>query len=166
MAENHNLKYSGIEINELLDDANSLAGIIVMWSGTINSIPSGWNLCDGTNGTPDLRDRFIVGVGSTYTVGATGGSSTVTLTSAQLPSHTHTGSTNNAGNHTHTVSAPSMNKYYSNAGGYAIQAYGSQTYTTDTGGAHEHTLTINSTGGGAAHENRPPYYALAYIMKV
>jgi microcystin-dependent protein len=166
MAENHNLKYSGSEINELLDDAHSLTGIIVMWSGAINTIPSGWNLCDGTNGTPDLRDRFIVGVGSSYTVGTTGGSNDVTLTTAQMPAHTHTGSTNSTGGHTHTVKAPSMDKYYSDMGGYAIQAYGSDTYTTEKAGDHSHTLTINSTGGGAAHENRPPYYALAYIMKV
>jgi hypothetical protein len=62
-----------------------LTGMIILWSGSIASIPSGFALCDGTSGTPDLRDRFIVGAGSTYAVDATGGSADATL-----PTHTHT----------------------------------------------------------------------------
>ena len=50
-------------------------GAIIMWSGTVATIPDGFSLCDGSNGTPDLRNRFVVGAGSTYAVGATGGSS-------------------------------------------------------------------------------------------
>jgi hypothetical protein len=64
-------------------------GTIVMWSGSIGSIPTGWALCDGTEGTPDLRDRFIVGAGSGYGVGAQGGSSSVSLTTSHLPAHHH-----------------------------------------------------------------------------
>ena len=60
-------------------------GVIVMWSGSIASIPSGWYLCNGSNGTPDLRNRFVVGAGSTYAVDATGGSA-----DAIVVSHTHT----------------------------------------------------------------------------
>ncbi len=60
------------------------SGMIVMWSGTIASIPAGWTLCNGSNGTPDLRDRFIVGAGSGYAVGATGGSSVHTLTQSGI----------------------------------------------------------------------------------
>ena len=64
-------------------------GTIVLWSGTTSNIPTGWVLCNGSNGTPDLRDRFIVGAGSTYSVGATGGEASHTLTEDELPSHTH-----------------------------------------------------------------------------
>jgi hypothetical protein len=49
------------------------AGGIIMWSGSIGSIPSGYYICDGSNGTPDLRDRFVVGAGTSYAVGNTGG---------------------------------------------------------------------------------------------
>lgn len=114
-------------------------GIIAMWSGTIADIPDGWALCDGTNGTPDLRDRFVVGSGSGYSVGDTGGEAMHTLTVAEMPPHTHTKGVNIGG-----------------AGSAGDWSYGSQVSASDTG----------STGGGQPHENRPPYYALAYIMKL
>lgn len=161
------------------------SGVIVMWSGAITAIPSGWYLCNGSNNTPDLRDRFVVGAGSSYAVGATGGANTVTLTTDQIPSHTHsiTAATDVAGSHTHAVSDPGHNHSYtvsgSNSaqfgysGGYGYGSNGAATSVSGTGisiqanGSHAHnvTATAASTGGGQAHENRPPYYALAYIMK-
>ena len=79
------------------------SGGIIIWSGASTAIPSGWFLCDGLNGTPDLRDRFVVGAGSTYAVGATGGSANATLVS-----HTHTATSTFTGNalgtHNHTAS--------------------------------------------------------------
>ena len=54
------------------------SGVIMMWSGAANAIPSGYVLCDGNNGTHDLRDRFVVGAGNSYAVGATGGGSSTT----------------------------------------------------------------------------------------
>jgi len=86
-----------------------VTGMILLWSGSIASVPSGWALCDGTNGTPNLRDRFIIGAGSTYAVNATGGSATATLATTNLPSHTHSisasGTTGLQSNgHTHTFS--------------------------------------------------------------
>lgn len=116
-------------------------GAIIMWSGTILDIPEKWHLCDGTNGTPDLRNRFIVGAGDEYNVGATGGEKEHRLTIDELPSHNHTYSTWTT---TGGVSA--------GGGRYAMDG----TTTKNTG----------NTGGGQAHENRPPYYALAYIMKI
>jgi microcystin-dependent protein len=102
------------------------AGIISMWSGSIASIPSGWLLCDGTNGTPNLRDRFIVGAGSTYAVAATGGATTVTLGTTNLPSHTHSisasGTTSTADiNHTHFFSATTSGQSADHTHGLPIQ---------------------------------------------
>ena len=157
----HRLKYEGNDIDNMLDDVVSLAGIIVMWSGAINNIPEGWVLCDGTNGTPDLRNRFIVGAGIDYAVGNTGGSKTVTLTTEQIPAHSHT--IEEAGEHRHSISpswVDASTGYYSNVGDESRSA----TAYTSYAGAHTHT--IGSVGGGASHENRPPYYALAYIMKI
>ena len=155
----------------LLSGQTSLvpAGVILLWSGSIASIPSGWNLCDGTNGTPDLRNRFVVAAGDTYAVGATGGADSVTLDASQMPAHTHTGTTASDGSHNHTASildAWQGNTVNNSGGGFMYVGQGSpNTYTTSTAGAHTHSFTTASTGGGGSHENRPPYYALAYIMK-
>lgn len=150
-------KLAGIEL---------IRGMILMWSGAVSAIPTGWHLCDGTNGTPNLRDRFVVGAGGAYSTGATGGSNSVTLTTAQLPSHTHTIGTN--GGHSHTLKSgvygDSLLVFPSNnQGGGKINDVRT-TYETSTAGSHSHTAT--STGGSSSHENRPPYYALAFIMKL
>ena len=113
-------------------------GTIVMWSGAASAIPQGWKLCDGMNATPDLRNRFVVGAGAEYAVGAAGGLKEVTLTVAQMPSHNHSrGGTSET--------------YMAQEGpNYGLSTASSTTYT----------------GGDQPHENRPPYYALCFIMKV
>jgi hypothetical protein len=91
------------------------SGAIMMWSGSIASIPAGWYLCDGTNGTPNLRDRFIVGAGSTYAVNATGGSADATL-----PSHTHGVSGTTSGqtvDHNHSYSGTTFGQNADHAHG-------------------------------------------------
>jgi microcystin-dependent protein len=200
------------------------SGVITLWSGSILSIPSGWALCNGTGGTPDLRDRFVVGAGSSYAVNATGGANTVTLDATMIPAHTHslsasgTTGNNNVG-HTHTFSgttsgqsnthshaatvsdpghAHNTHNFFGGGGnpggdmnssapqnlpttasttGISVSignanADHSHTYSGTTSGVsanHVHTVTVTGTsgsvGGGLAHENRPPYLALAYIMK-
>lgn len=88
---------------QLPQDNSIPSGIIAMWSGASNAIPTGWVLCNGQNGTPDLRNRFIVGAGSSYSVGNTGGSDTVSLNTNQIPAHSHGFSLSavSAGAHTH-----------------------------------------------------------------
>ena len=207
------------------------AGMILLWSGTIATIPSGWALCNGSNGTPDLRDRFIVGAGSTYAVNATGGSATTTLSTANLPSHNHTqsasGSTDTVnldhthsvsgttgtggGSHTHTASVTDSGHTHNtlntragspNGGSPFIAGAASGPTSSDatssattgisvsnsstnidhthsfsaTSGSmsanttHSHSFSLSgntgSTGSGTAFDNLPPYYALAYIMKL
>lgn len=159
------------QINDIVAAAGGIvSGMILMWSGSTSNIPSGWFLCNGSNGTPDLRDRFIVGAGSSYAVGATGGADSVTLTSDQIPSHSHTfsGTTNTTGAHTHSISEIAPDTTGGTSPAFVnVDNTGDAGISTDSAGSHSHSFsgTTSSTGGGSSHENRPPYYALAYIMK-
>lgn len=133
-------------------------GGIIMWYGNIVDIPSGWSLCNGSNGTPDLRSRFVVGatddgstgvtfnadtgvVSGSYAPHNTGGKVAHQLTEAEMPSHNH-----------------SYQDFYNGNGG-GQGGGGANTGTVSSG------RTTGSTGGSDYHENRPPYYALAFIMR-
>jgi len=180
------------------DDVSTLirqylpSNVIVMWSGSVASIPTGWRLCNGTNGTPDLRDRFIVGAGSTYSPGNTGGINSNTLTGNQIPAHNHgvgtlkgditgTATLSAGGAHTHgpieqASGSGTTSGNSSKSGGTPSQ--GNDLTIPSTGSGHSHTGTItgltdtitgstaNNSTSGTSVENRPPYYALAYIMKI
>ena len=133
-------------------------GVIVMWSGSVASIPTGWLLCNGTSGTPDLRDRFIVGAGSTYAVAATGGTA-----DAVVVSHTHTASSAVADpGHAHAAGSQNVQPNITGGSGNITSAPGS-TSSAVTGIAV--TTTVASAGVSGTNANLPPYYALAYIMK-
>lgn len=149
-------------------------GCILLWSGSSENIPSGWHLCDGQEGTPDLRDRFVVGAGNTYSVGKTGGEASHTLTTAELPSHSHgSGSlaASSSGSHTHSYSEAreDTDRYGIGTGSYdVVTGLYSSSSTTGSSGSHSHSVSgsTGSTGSGAAHNNLPPYYALCYIMRI
>ena len=131
------------------------AGGIFLWSGSIGSIPAGYVLCNGSNSTPDLRDRFIVGAGSTYAVNATGGSA-----DAVVVSHTHaatvTDPTHTHGNATNALGAGAS--FQAPGGGTASPGQLPSASTGITG--------TNATAGvSGTNANLPPYYALCYIMK-
>ena len=129
--------------------------------GVTSDIPDGWHLCDGTNGTPNLKDRFIVGAGNSYSVGDTGGSDSVTLSEDQIPSHTH--EVNDPGHEHYVYGGSSESTTRNDYAAYARTGSSYKdimTYTSKTG------ITIDSAGAGESHENRPPYYALAFIMKL
>ena len=123
-------------------------GGILVWSGSTASIPDGWALCDGQNGTPNLSARFVLGAGGSYGVGAKGGSETVTLTVAQLPSHKHT--------------------YYAKGGQKALAWKDANEFYDKSGhySKHANSPKTTSAGGGQAHPNMPPYYVLCYIMRI
>lgn len=154
-----------------------LPGTVTAFSGTFENgypidkstglVNKEWHLCDGTNGTPDLRNRFIYGGDGTNN-GAAGGEANVTLQVANIPAHGHTASVSNSGSHTHNVTTYSGDVYSANGGRVSCngveQSRGS--ITTGSGGSHTHSITINNTGGGQPHNNMPPYYVLAYIMKL
>lgn len=153
-------------------------GIITMWSGATNAVPSGWALCDGNNGTPNLKDRFIVGAGQSYGVGNTGGSITQTpsvwtgatgtgiqvggtaLTIDQMPSHNHSLYIYKGGG--------SAGGRITDYGGRGI-IQGDSCQNTGNSQPHYHSVTDNGhahTAEASAIDVRPPYYALAFIMKL
>jgi microcystin-dependent protein len=147
-------------------DGTIPVGGIIMWSGSIANIPSGWALCDGQTvngiGTPNLRDRFVVGAGGGYGVAGTGGSDLVTLSAAQMPSHAHS-------------YKDGFLSLYGQIGNYPG---GGWDPTRSTVGPVETVITPDNNsmlwrpmatdpaGGNQPFDNRPPYYALAYIMRV
>ena len=138
-------------------------GGIILWSGSVASIPSGWALCNGSNGTPDLRNRFVVGAGSTYAVNGTGGSA-----DAIVVAHTHTAtSTVTDPGHVHSI----QNGNGTVNGGSHV-GFAENTLQTVTGKINSATTGITvattnaSTGSSGTNANLPPYYALAYIMKL
>lgn len=154
-------------LNEVKEDASFIKGGIVAFSGRFDGvypIPTGeskgdtrWHICNGSDGTPDLRNRFIMGCDTPISIGTTGGSNTreittgpCTLTVAQIPSHNHW----NSGN---------TSPYWAPASSGMSGSYGSwhDRGTSFTGSSQAHTHTVS-----ASDDNRPAYYALAYIIKI
>lgn len=149
------------------------AGGIFLWSGSIGSIPAGYVLCNGSNGTPDLRDRFVVGAGSTYAVDATGGSAdsivvthnhTATSTSSVTdPGHFHDmGAKRDVGPYGFTTIASQVMEDWDNTN---TTTNSGNVSTKTTGVTVATTTTINNSGNSGTNANLPPYYALCYIMK-
>ena len=165
-------------IQTQIDSVSSVpTGVIMLWSGAANAIPTGYALCDGANSTPDLRNTFVLGAGSTYAVNATGGSA-----DAIIPSHSHTASVTDGG-HTHkvaksgevtsgvvsNVSSTSTIAAETNRGDDICYTMMSGSGTADVGQTSSSTTGIsvsNSTEGtSVTNANLPPYFALCYIMK-
>ena len=138
--------------------SNVPTGVIVMWSGAADQIPSGWALCDGQNGTPDLRDRFIVGAGSSYGVGATGGEAAHTLTVDEMPIHNH-GVTDPGHKHDYYYYYDTVGSGYPGGGDSNVMS------AKDTSNSATN-ITIQNAGNGQPHNSLPPYYAVAFIMKL
>jgi hypothetical protein len=142
-------------------------GCIMIWSGTIATIPTGWALCDGggSPARPDLRNKFIVGAGNSYNVNATGGSK-----DAVVVSHSHTASTTSTDSgHSHTQNPKRLTGFSGGPGGYYPGLPFPETVTFETESAKANissSTTVNSNGESGVDKNLPPYYALAYIQKV
>ena len=145
-------------------------GGIIMWSGTNATIPSNWQLCDGTNNTPNLVDRFVVGRGSAYAADATGGTANATLVS-----HSHT---TNSTSKTLTGAITKISEGF-NAGGTATGVFtktndGNNNITESASTSPvsgftfdgTHTHGTDTQGSSATNANLPPYYAIAYIMRI
>lgn len=146
------------------------SGLVAMWSGAADAAPDGWALCDGENGTPDLRGRFVLGESSSYAAGSNGGAATVELTTEQMPSHSHIEYVTNGSGWTNIKSGrhPASAKIEGVTGsGTRSTAY---TFMGESNSNIYNNLKENlltgSAGSGQAHNNMPPYYALCYIMKL
>lgn len=125
------------------------AGCILIWSGSITTIPSGFALCDGQSGRPDLRDRFVLGAGSSYYVGQLGGEKDHRLTQDEMPKHRHGPS-----------SPMGKGDGLAGRGGLAVSRIWG-----DKDGDYSNNLT-DDRGGDQPHNNMPPYFAMAYIIKL
>jgi microcystin-dependent protein len=138
-------------------------GLIVEFFGLSSNIPEGWELCDGSNDTPNLVDKFIVGAGDTYTIGNTGG-----FADAIVPTHNHISSaTNTTGNHSHFWIASGYGLAQNDTGRVFLPA-STQTNirTMSFSGDHTHSSTISTVGESGIDKNLPPYVGLFYIIKV
>ena len=152
---------SGILTQVPANPASIPSGCILIWSGSLGSVPTGFTLCDGTNGTPDLRNSFVLGAGNAYSVGQTGGS-----TDAIVVSHTHT-ATSTVTDPGHFHSYLGQNFAGGGSGGPGFSSINSTPATnTSTATTGITVATTNqTTGSSGSGANMPPYYALAYIMK-
>jgi len=181
---NNKLYLNDINVDDI--DALNFKGIIVIWSGTIDNIPSGWYLCDGTNGTPDLRSRFIYGASANKAVNSKGGYERVILDNSNLAKHSHDLNWDNWGCKGGFCSKPATaetkwvpivlntdrtpeNKDIS-SNGVTTNNY---TNWNTLPWTNPQINFIQGTGdiiratpfNDKGHDNMPPYYALAYIMK-
>lgn len=141
-----------VQVNGVIKDRTGFVippGGIIMWSGDPARIPEGWVLCNGKNGTPDLRDRFVLGHGPTSPMHGTGGASKVALAIKHMPRHNH-----DNGNYKYLVQKHPHGRHTSRA-------------TDTTKGQIDtiHGAQIKPAGDNEPHENMPPYYVLAFIMK-
>lgn len=149
-------------------------GTILSWFGQLANIPSGFAVCDGKNGTPDLRNRFIVGAGDAYKLSDIGGEDAVKLEPSQTSSHYHTFGYHNANNNGYFITTASKKINADRpAGTYPAKWNGSGGggwYGWDgsgwAGGQNLVTSLTVATEAQKPHENRPPFYALHYIMKL
>ena len=164
-------------------------GFIQDFFGDVSKIPTGWLLCNGENGTPDLRGMFIVGYdpdNADYSaIEKTGGAKEVTLTTNQMPKHKHSASSASSGEHYHNMftndgqtnvykvptNSSTIVPFFrdgSNANAYSLSA-SNNSLTPAVGkssnsGAHSHAIELDEIGGDQSHENRPPFFVLAKIM--
>ena len=160
----------GATLTQMRTIAGAPQGLILIWSGSTASVPAGWNLCDGSTvagygAVPDLRDRFIVGSGSTYALKAVGGSKDSIVVShahaVTTSAHTHSANVSDA-TVSGTYRAPSPPGIPPNS--FPVTYYGGS--TTGSTDAAAPALAIAAQGSAGTNANLPPYLALAFIIKV
>lgn len=144
------------------------AGHIVSWSGVITDIPSGWALCDGNNGTCDLRGRFVKSIiNSSDDPGNEAGTNNFALQVSQMPSHSHNGSTNYGGSHSHGVSLTGRGAKQTSNSAHEMDPFISGIVMVSTyAGSHTHPINLSNTGSATSVDNTPSHYEVAFIEKL
>ena len=150
------------------------AGVILPWTDRGTNAPPGWVYCDGNNGTPDLRQKFVSGAdGDFYPIGDTGGQHNVSLSESELPSHSHTLTTSTDNAHSHELGHGDSTINLSGSGAevdeWTSAGDDDGSEQTDSAGEHQHTFTIDSEGNGttgAQFSNKPRRINVSFIQKV
>ena len=162
----YNPSTNTLKVGNIIDSSGNasafVTGMIILWYGDTSNIPGGWVLCDGSNSTPDLRDRFVIGAGNNFTAGNIGGNNSLTLTEANLPSHRHFVVSNSLGGQNRTNSNVSANNQVRKGTG-AGNLY--ESYNLASTGSDAAAGRSSAVGSGTAFDNKPKYHALCYIMK-
>lgn len=140
------------------------SGFIGIWSGSEDNVPDGWHICDGTEGTPDLRDKFVLGAGESHPVGEDGGEETVTLGITNMPSHAHDMYLYNGSGSNNSLLTNGL--AITNSSGAPITTYGIKAAADSSMKGSIFSNITRNKGSGNAHNNMPPYYTLCYIMKL
>jgi microcystin-dependent protein len=152
-----------IELPNTIQDG-APQGAIQIWAGTLSTIPDGWALCDGLDGRPNLLDKFVRGINTSLTnPGLTGGEATVTLTVSQMASHTHTPTS--SGVHDHTIPLGTSSGSTGVQTGTGLDGGNQLDLGDESAPIIEGSGFTGSTGGGGAHDNIPPFFEVAYIIK-
>ena len=170
-----------IATTEFVLNAGVPEKVIIMWDEPVSTIPFGWHICDGTNGTPDLRDLFIANTGGGFSLHSSGGYEDATLvehnhggaTGTQNRNHSHTLLTDVNGNHTHPDIMTSAYRAFDGDNETRVgragstNAAGAHTHSYTTGNASaDHTHSTSAQGGSGVGRNIPPYYSVYYIMRI
>ena len=162
----YNPSTNTLKVGNIVDSSGNasafVTGMIILWYGDTSNIPGGWVLCNGQNGTPDLRNRFVIGAGDNFSAGDTGGNNLLTLTEANLPSHRHFVVSNSLGGQNRTNSNVSANNQVRKGTG-AGNLY--ESYNLASTGSDAAAGRSSAVGSGTAFDNKPKYHALCYIMK-
>jgi len=188
----NSVRFANVYADNFVGAGNNLTGIeafvtgmILLWSGAANAIPSGFVLCNGSNSTPDLRNRFVIGAGDTYAVDATGGSTTISNNvthnhstpnhshavnnhthstpnhSHSVNNHTHSisgsvsGNTNNTGGHSHNISAWNNDSTQGTQGRLRAEHSGNSNFNHGTGNAGNHNHSFSGSFSGNSGNSAP-----------
>ncbi len=141
------------------------SGVIWIWNGAADAVPEGWALCDGANGTPNLRGRFVLGCSDGYAQGSVGGEAEHKLVTAEMPSHSHVQRVTTSPTSTSSASVTQYRRITGTQTSSAAYTYATGSTASASTGART-TVSTAASGSGTAHNNMPPYYALCYIMKL